>query len=344
MSKNIVLTGATGFVGSHIVEYFIENKVVEHFMQKDTQEDNITLIPSCRDKKKLPKLYQENCIEGDMKDEKTRENITKNADVICHTASWAEMNGTLKASQENYLNPTIDLIDSAVKNGVKRFVFLSAINSNPIEQNKLHTSLPLEKIWPHYDTIMKIENYLKNMSNRMQVIILRVGFFTGKNYALGLLPILLPRLKSYLVPWLENGTTSVPLINGKDIAQAFYLSAIRPLKENFYTIDIVGNKIPKAKEVFQYLHIKYGYPLPLYSVSFGMAYFVARFMRCIYKLTPYDPLLVPAIVLLLEETNSNNDKAKEILGYEPVVDWKKSIDIQIAEMKVKQTTNMRMNK
>lgn len=333
MSKNIVLTGAAGFVGSHIVEYF------SHIQDKENM-----LIPSCRDKRKLPEVYHDRCIEGDMKDADTRLQLVKNADVICHTASWAEMNGTLKASQENYLYPTLALIDEAVKNGVKRFIFLSAINSRPIEQNKLHTQLSLDKIWPHYDTIMKIENYLKEVSNKMQVVILRVGFFTGKNYSLGLLPILLPRLKTYLVPYLKKGKTSVPLINGKDIAQSFYLSATEYLNDNFNVIDIVGKEIPSAREVFNYLHSKYGYPLPLYSVSFTLAYLVARFMRAVYKLTPFDPLLVPAVVLLLEETNSNNDKAKKLLGYKPEVDWRESIDIQIAEMGIRQTKNMRMNK
>lgn len=334
MSKKIIVTGATGFVGSHILEYFSHNKV-----------DGYDLIASCRDKRKIPHVYQDNAIEGDMKDEKSRELITKSADVICHTASWAEMNGTLEASQKNYLKPTIALIDQAMKNGVQRFIFLSAINSNPIEQNRLHTNLPLDKIWTHYDTIMKIENYLKNTaSKKMQVVILRVGFFTGKNYSLGVLPILLPRLKTHLVPWLKNGTTSVPLINGKDIAQAFILSSTKPLKNSFETIDIVGKEIPTARDVFSYLHTKHGYPLPLYSVSFGMAYFVARFMRFFYKCSSSDPLLVPAVVLLLEETNSNNDKAKELLDYTPVVDWRESIDIQIAEMSVRQTENMRMNK
>lgn len=334
MSKKIVVTGATGFVGSHILEYFSHLEV-----------DGYALIASCRDKRKIPHFYQDDAIEGDIKESTTVENITRKADVICHTASWAEMNGSLEDSQKNYLHPTITLIDEAIKNGVKRFIFLSAINSNPIEQNRLHTNLALDKVWAHYDTIMKIENYLKDTaSKKMQVIILRVGFFTGKNYSLGVLPILLPRLKTHLVPWLNHGTTSVPLINGKDIAQAFILSATKLLKEDFYTIDIVGKEIPNAREVFDYLHTKYGYPLPLYSVSFNMAYLVARFMRCIYKLTPFDPLLVPAVVLLLEETNASNNKAKEILGYEPVVDWRESIDIQIEEMKVRQTTNMRMNK
>lgn len=335
MSKKIVLTGATGFVGSHIVEYFLD---------AEAQQDGLTLIPSCRDKAKLPECYQEQAIEGDLKDADTVEAITRHADVIFHAASWAEMNGTLENSKKNYLDPTIALIDKAVSNGVERFVFLSAVNSNPIEQNRLHTRLPLERIWPHYDTIMKIENYLKALSGKIQVVILRVGFFTGKNYSLGILPILLPRLKTRLVPWLEQGKTTVPLINGKDIAQAFYLAALRPLNEPFYTIDIVGNAVPNAKEVFGYLHAKYGYPLPLYSVSFGMAYRVAVWMQRLFSLTPYDPLLVPAVVLLLEETHANNDQAKALLGYAPVVDWRESIDIQIAEMQIRQRDNMRMNK
>jgi nucleoside-diphosphate-sugar epimerase len=49
-------------------------------------------------------------------------------------------------------------------------------------------------------------------------------------------------------------------------------------------------------------------------------------------------------VLLLEETHANNEKAKELLGYEAEIDWKESIETQIAEMKTKQITNMRMNK
>ncbi len=334
MSKNIVVTGATGFVGSHIVEYFMEH-----------EEKDITLIPSCRERKKLPKQVQDRAIEGDIKDKNTVENIVKSADVICHAASWAEMNGSVENSQKNYLNPTIYLINEAIKNGVKRFVFLSAINSNPIEQNRLHTSMPLSKIWAHYDTIMKIENYLKESASKsMQVVILRIGLFTGKHYSLGILPILLPRLKTHLVPWIENGMTTLPLINGNDIAQAFQRASVKPLQEPFYVINIVGKEIPTVKEVFHYLHIKYRYPLPWYSVSFSMAYVVARLMRCVYKLMPFDPLIVPAIVLLLEETHADNEKAKEILGYDPMIDWRESIDIQIREMSVRQTKNMRMNR
>jgi len=329
MLDKIVVTGATGFAGSHILDSF---------------GDDENVIASCRDRKKLPSIYQVFAIVGDLQDLDYIEKLTQKADIICHAASWAEMNGKVSDSKEKFLNPTIELIDKAVSNGVKRFIFLSSISSKPIEENRLHSKLKLSDIWAHYDSIMKIESYLKGIDSDMEVIILRVGFFTGKNYALGLLPILLPRLKTHLVPWIQNGHTSLPLIDGKDVGLAFKLASKVVLKERFTIIDIVGKDIPTAKEVFTYLHDRYHYPLPHFSVSFSFAYIFARLMRIVHKVIPTDPLIVPAIVLLLEETHANNNLAKNLLGYEPKIDWKDSIDTQIAEMKIRQTTNLRMNK
>ena len=329
MSRKIVITGATGFAGSHVLESFGEKEGV---------------IASCRDGSKLPLFYQKNAMFGDLHDQAFVENLTQKAEIICHTASWAEMNGKLEDSQREFLEPTIYLINRAVANGVKRFVFLSAITSKPIEENRLHSKLSLDKIWAHYDSVMKIEQHLKSVSTQIEVVILRVGYFTGKNYALGLLSILLPRLKTHLVPFIENGKTTLPLIDGADIGLAFKLASTASLDEPFNVIDIVGKEIPTVKEVFSYLHEKYHYPLPHFSVPFGFAYLFARAMRVLHRVLPFDPLIVPAVVLLLEETHANNDRAKELLGYEPQVDWKESIDVQIAEMKIKQTINMRINR
>ena len=331
--KNILITGCTGFVGSHILESFENNS-----------DESINIIASCRNKLKLNKEYQQNALEGDLKDNNYIKKITKKADIICHTASWAELNGNIKNSQENFLFPTINLINQAIENKVKRFIFLSAITSNPIVDNKLHTKLELNKIWAHYASIIRIEKYLEKVSeDKIEIIILRVGYFTGKNYSLGILPILLPRLKTHLVPWIENGNTTLPLVDGEDIAQSFKLASLVTLRNTFNTIDVVGKSTPTVKEVFKYLNKKYKYPLPHFSVSYEIAYLFARFMRSLYKILPFDPLLVPSVVLLLEETNSTNKKAKDILGYMPKIDWKDSLDIQIEEMKIRQIKNMKMN-
>ena len=334
MSYKIVVTGATGFSGSHVLEGLIENL-----------DDSYTVIPACRNKDKLPKVYRDTAFEGDLLNNSYIEKLTKEADIICHMASWAELNGTIADSTKNFLEPTVNLISSALKNGVRRFIFLSAITSIPIDEERVHTSLSLEKIWPHYENIIKIEKYLKEISKSgMEIIILRLGLFTGKNYSLGLLPILLPRLKTHLVPWIKNGDTTLPLIDGTDIGLAFKLAVLTQLDKRYNLINIVGKEVPKVKEVFQYLHDKYNYPLPHFSVSFTFAYFIARFMKFAHKFISYEPLIVPSIILLLEETSANNDEAQKILNYNPNVHWKDSIDIQIAQMSREQISNMRMNK
>ena len=332
--RNIIITGATGFAGSHILDAF-----------KESTTKDYNIIAAGRNRSKLANFYSGESLIGDLLDKEYIERLTTKADVICHSAAWAEMNGTDEDSKKYFYEPTINLIDSALKNGVKRFIFLSAVTSNPIEKNTIHSKKALHKIWPHYDSIMKIEKYLKKASEQgIEAVILRTGYFTGKNYALGLLPILLPRLKTHLVPWVKGGKTSLPLINGKDVGSAFKLASLAELNDNFYKIDIVGKEVPTTREVFNYLHKKYKYPLPHFGVSFKFAYAFAKFMQVLYKIIPGDPLIVPSIVLLLEESNANNNKAAEILNYHPTVNWQESIDIQITEMSQKQTLNMKMNK
>lgn len=93
-----------------------------------------------------------------------------------------------------------------------------------------------------------------------------------------------------------------------------------------------------------YLYDKYKYPLPHFNVTFQFAYSFARLMQLIHKFIPSDPLIVPPIVLLLEESSANNEKAEKILGYHSKIYWKKSIDIQLEEMNNRHTGKMKMNK
>ncbi|WP_147296613.1 NAD-dependent epimerase/dehydratase family protein [Flagellimonas nanhaiensis] len=331
--NRIVVTGANGFAGSHVLESFVENPL-----------EDCEVVAACRNENKLPQWFEGKKNIGDLLDSAYLEKLTNEADVICHTAAFAEMNGTVSNSNKYFFEPTKELIEASVRNGVKRFVFLSSTTSNPIANRRLHSKRALKKIWPHYYNVIRIENLLNNLKAKgMEVVILRVGFFTGKNYSLGILPILLPRLKTHLAPWVNHGNTSLPLTNGKDIGEAFRLSSLVELKEPLNIFDVVGKEVPTVKEVFGYLNEIYGYPLPHFNVSFKFAYTFARFMQILHKLIPGDPLIVPAIVLLLEETSASNKRAKEILGYEPMVHWKESIDIQIKEMQVRQKSNMKMN-
>ncbi len=125
-------------------------------------------------------------------------------------------------SGELFLQPSLRLIDLAIKSGVKRFINISTTSAASPDASTDAMSKGIPRVyWPHLCNVIAIENYLREKANpEFTVINLRLGLFAGNRYALGLLPILLPRLKTHLVPWVAGGRTSIPIIDGRDIGQA----------------------------------------------------------------------------------------------------------------------------
>ena len=230
---------------------------------------------------------------------------------------------------------------------MKKYINLSSTSTaDAKEAVDSNSKGKFRSLWPHLNNVVKIENYLRaNTDEDFNVINLRCGLFTGKHYALGLLPILLPRLKTHLVPLVQGGNTQMPLTDGSDIAQAFVKATLSAKKFNSYeAFNILGKEVPKVKEVLSYLHEKHGYPYPHFSVPFFIAYPFAHLMEILDSVMPFEPLIVRSIVHLLEDTNTNNKKAKLLLGYEPKKEWRASVDEQIKEINEKQKSIMRMNK
>ena len=178
----------------------------------------------------------------------------------------------------------------------------------------------------------------------MSMVNLRLGLFAGERYALGLLPILLPRLNSHLVPWVSSGKTGLPLIDGRDIGQAMVRASLAPGLAAYESFNVVGPEIPTAKEVIEYINKTWGYPKPLFSVPFPLAYAFAWLMEKLDPLVPWEPLVTRSIVHLLEETHATNHKAASILGYLPEVHWKEAVHSQIEAMHRDQFTAMKMHR
>lgn len=200
------MTGASGFAGSHILKSLAENK-------------DIHLIAACRDKTRLPDWFRGEVRIGDLRDESYIKSLLKNIDVICHAAAWSAIWNHEKTSEELFLNPSLNLIELAIASGISQFVFLSTVSAAAPE-NSIDGNSPgiAKNLWPHLENVIKIENKLRSLaSDKFHVINLRAGHFVGKNYSLGLLPLLLPRLKTHLVPYVNGGRTGMPLIDGEDI-------------------------------------------------------------------------------------------------------------------------------
>jgi nucleoside-diphosphate-sugar epimerase len=247
-------------------------------------------------------------------------------------------------SRRLFLEPVIRLIDAAKQAGVRRVVNTSTTSAAAPQHSGDPQSRGIPRaLWPHLCNVIAIEDYLREQAGpSFQAVNLRLGIFAGRRYALGILPLLLPRLKTHLVPWVSGGRTTLPFIDGEDIGLAFSLAVIAPSLSDYEGFNIVGPEKPTVRQVIEFLHTEYGYPLPHFGVPFPAAYAFAWLMEAIDPLVPWEPLITRSIVHLLEETGATNTKAECLLGYQPRHSWQEAIHKQLAEMQVRQTVPMKM--
>lgn len=331
--QTVLVTGANGFVGSHIIEAL-------------QQLDDVHIIAACRDPQKLPQGYKGEIRIGDLRDKHYRDSLVTGVDVLCHAAAWTSLWGHAQESNDLYLQPTLALIDAACSAGVKRFINTSTTSaaSPQYSSDPMSHGIP-RAFWPHLCNVVAIEDALREQaSSDFQVVNLRLGIFAGQRYGLGILPILTPRLKTHLVPRVAGGRTSLPIIDGRDIGQAFALAAVANGLADYEGFNIVGMQVPTVREVINLLSKEFNLPSPHFSVPFAIAYPFAWLMEKLDVVVPWEPLVTRSIIHLMEEVNADNNKAQRLLGYKPTHAWQEAVRTQMQEMHVYQKTPMSMAK
>ncbi len=332
MPKKVLVTGATGFVGSHVLAALAAAPV--------------EVVAACRDAARLPRDFAGTVRIGDLRDEAYVDALPEGVDTVIHAAAWSSLYGNRENAEALYLRPTIRLIDAIGRHGVSRFLFPGTHGAAPPGAgHDARTPGRAPAYWPHLGVVVAIEDEMRRRAGEhLAMVVLRLGLFVGENYSLGLLPILTHRLKTRLVPWIDGGRPPMPLIDGADIGEAFCLAALAEGLAGYEAFNILGPTVPTMRDLVTYLNVRHGYPLPHFSVPFALAFPFAKLVRALDPVMPFEPLIVPAIIHLLQDFGVDNAAAEARLGYRPRVAWQDAVDRQLAEMAERQTAPMSMVK
>jgi nucleoside-diphosphate-sugar epimerase len=312
----VLVTGATGFLGGHILAALAD-------------EPDVEVIAACRRPELLPAGFAGETRVGDLTDAEYRKAVVDGVDAVLHAGTWAAFWGHRELEEERFFTPAVDLIDRCAAHGVERFVLAGTVAMGapgPIGTTAdRDRPPPLAAFWPHLDLLQDLERHMRARAARSRMISLRLGHFVGPGNSVGLLPALVPRLRTRVVPWLAGGRARWPVVTGPDLGQAF-LRALRADTEQFDAFAVCGPEFPTAREFITFLAGELGVPEPRYSVPYRAAHALASVLESIDRFTPGPaPFLTRSTVHLAGDWYCPDERATAVLGYHPTGDWRAAV-------------------
>ena len=283
-------------------------------------------MAACRDPSKLIADYSGEVRQGDLRDPEYQDRMLVGIDIICHVAGQTSFEKSTDSCTQNYLEPTIDLINRAIEWRVSRFINLSSLYSASVSERNNPSAIGKPRAyWPMMNCHIAVEEYLRNYQQpRCQFVNLRLGLYSGKRLNMGLIPLLLNRVNSAKLPYLTGQTGHFPLVDGRDIGQAFVRAALGPFEASYNCLNITGPETPSQAEVMSFLeqqvHVK--------PLSFGLPSVIASpwlWLLSKTRRSADQPLFTSAMLDMLKCPTIDLQQANQQIGYDPEISWKASL-------------------
>jgi nucleoside-diphosphate-sugar epimerase len=311
----ILITGANGFVGSHVLQTLMA-----------IQHDDLEIVAACRDKSKLIPSYRGEVRVGDLRDPEYLDRLLINIDIICHTAGWTSFTGDRKNSTKHYLEPTIELINHAIEWRVSRFVNLSSLAAAPLSQrhNPVAAGQP-RSYWPMMNCLIAVEDYLKAHAQiGCSMVNLRLGIYSGQRINIGLLPLLIDRMSTSRISYPYGPYGYFPLVDGKDIGQAFARAALAPNLGQYESFNIIGPDQPPTSDVLDFLQQQ----IPSHKTALPVPAIISHchaWLQEYFKTSANDALFSRSLSSLISNPLINIESSKTRLGFDPEISWQASL-------------------
>jgi 2-alkyl-3-oxoalkanoate reductase len=317
--QTVLITGINGFIGSHIAERMIHKGYKVRGLIRKTSDLKFLLGLDI------------NYFYGDITDIATLEAPLKDIDLVIHVAGLASDWGSYQKFYDINVQGTINLTLTAERNNVNRFVHISTVALHGFgHKEAVDETYPLANTIFHYnETKKEAERWLFEFAAQsdMEVTAVRPGNVFGPNDH--------TFIEKYLEA-LEEG--KIALIDGgrrltcpsyiENVVEGIFKAATVPAVDGEAFI-ITDGAVIDWKTFTHALTDEMGLKRPRLSVPFGFLYPVSFLMEMINKLLR---LSAPPLLTRYRISNGGRDyyfsieKAKQILGYKPIVDFKEAIN------------------
>lgn len=318
MFKKILLTGATGFLGSRTLERLVSDPQIEEIIATGR-----TLKPGAQvvhDKIRYTL--------GDLSNPQFTETISDGVEVIVHAAALSSPWGRYAEFEKANVLSQKNLIAAAKKNGAKRFVYISTPSMYFEMRERLNVKesdpLPEKFINAYAETKRKAELLLEESG--IPFVILRPRALIGRGDTV-IMPRLIRAFQEGRLKVIGNGRNIADLTSVSNVADAILLSIRAEQKALNGTYNISNGEPVVLWEAIAEVLAALGYELPKGKVPLGIALFAARIMETKAKLTGMkEPSLTRyGVGTLTQSLTMDITAARERLGYVPNMNTREAI-------------------
>lgn len=322
--KKVLITGAAGFIGSHLVEYLLTKGVPSNKLR--------LLVPDWEDLDNLPRRKYE-IVRGDIRDKKLVSKTTHSVGLIYHLAAKTVSDkSTFKDYVDTNVSGTVNLLRAGVSSRVTKFIFFSSISVFGLPAWKgdmidISEDSPKEPSEPYGLSKLEAEKkvLLFNKKHGLPYVIIRPTTVYGPGDKAGITQ-LFRSIKNHYFFFIGDGDNLMDYVYVKDLVSGVYLAAINKRMSGDY---ILGSGKPITfNKIVGTVARNVGERPPNFRVPKSVGLFASYLVKHPFKLIGKTPPLFPERVKVMT-TNCyfNISRAEREIKYNPKYSIEKGIKL-----------------
>ena len=323
----MLVTGATGAVGPSVVAALNERGCRVRVLSLNGSPDG--LFPAAVDDRR-----------GDVAESSVVESVMQDIDVVIHMAALLHVMNPTTALREKYerinVGGTANVINSAVRAGVKRVVFVSTIAVYGDSCGEILTEDAVPRPQTFYaQTKLSAERLVlnaKTADGRALGTVLRLGAVYGARVKGNYRRLLRSLARDRFIP-IGDGMNRRTLIHDRDVGKAVGLVMDTPeAAGDVYNVS--DGQIHTLNEIIGTMCTLLGRRLPRISLPTGPVRFVAGCMEDVARLVGGRPFISrSAIDKYTEDMAVDSHRIQSALGFAPDFDLRAGWKLTIEEMR-----------
>ena len=226
--KNILITGATHFVGSHLAEKLVmSSSNVKAFIRYDYQNDKGSLD-------RLPVHIKDKIevIPGSLTNPEAIDDAAENTDVVFHfgVLDMFPLHTNVREYLEATIIGTFNVLNAAKKYGVQKLVHISTAKVyGEVKEMPIDEKCPLQAQSPHISSDIAAEKLVE-------------GYYLSDN-----LPAAIVRLFNAYGPMQSRDAIIQTIIAQGLVGEKLFLGDMRPIRDFVYVDDVVEGLMKAAE-------------------------------------------------------------------------------------------------